>query len=203
MGYQIIEGAPPVRARKLVSHKFDAVPEAVPAARKLVKQISSIKPENRPRVLSLFPWRVPSPRVSEGKISDAKLVVSEAATNAIQTLTGKRQPEPASEGQVDGHEFTVEVAVVTRPRNRRGGLLICVSDPRPDALPRRQQAKETNASGRGIQIIEAAADQSGVKINASNKTVWALFESDEPPSQPVRTALARALQPLHRLRSAA
>ncbi len=203
MGYPITEGAPPVHARTLVSHKFDAVPEAVPAARKLVEQVNSIKPENRPRVLSLFPWRVPSPRVSEGKISDAKLVVSEAATNAIQTLTGKRQPEPASEGQVDRHEFTVEVAVVTRPRVRRGDLLICVSDPRSDALPRRQQAKKTNASGRGIPIIEAVADQSGVQINASNKTVWALFQSDEPPSQPVRTALARALQPLHRLRSAA
>jgi anti-sigma regulatory factor (Ser/Thr protein kinase) len=114
------------------SRVYDPIPESVPAARHFVLDV-------------LRSWG------HEMLTTDAALVVSELATNALS------------------HAVTPFRAVVYR---RGGGLRIGVEDATDAPLEPRERSPEA-VSGRGVAIVAALSDQWGFDRVAGGKVVWA------------------------------
>jgi anti-sigma regulatory factor (Ser/Thr protein kinase) len=87
-------------------------------------------------------------------LSDAELVLSELATNAV----------------LHAHSsFTVSVS------SEFGRIRICVHD-RSRRRPQLRDRDRSAASGFGLQLIEVLASRWGVEVDADGKTVWAELE---------------------------
>jgi anti-sigma regulatory factor (Ser/Thr protein kinase) len=97
-------------------------------------------------------------RPYEGRVKagDAKLVISELATNAVVHA---------------GTPFSVSV----RPTGST--VRISVRDSKP-AHPRLRNARPNDLSGRGLHLVAATADGWGVEPDPGGKTVWAELPLD-------------------------
>ncbi len=129
--------APPAHVPCVVSARFDPDPSAPGGARRLL-------------VDALGGWE-PHPDL----LSDAQLVVSELASNAVRHA---RTP------------FTVTV------RCDRAGVEIAVEDTSP-AQPVVCDADPDALSGRGLRLIATLAEAWGIEWTAAAKTVWARLQS--------------------------
>lgn len=93
------------------------------------------------------------------RAEDIRVCVSELATNALLHGTPR------------GREFRVRVAV------DEGAVRIEVHDA-GDALPRLLTPAETDDRGRGLQLVDALADDWGVSDRPGiGKVVWAVFKA--------------------------
>lgn len=90
----------------------------------------------------------------------AVLMVSELATNVVRHARG---------------EFTVEIEV------RPDGTYLAVHDA-SSVRPTPRTPEPTDASGRGLQIVDALADEWGVDATADGKVVWCRLPPAERPA---------------------
>ena len=90
---------------------------------------------------------------AEDLLDEAELVLSELVTNALVHAEGGAGVTLTFDGAADRLTISVHDSSPRRPRERRAG---------PDAL-----------GGRGLGIVEAVADDWGVRVEGSGKTVWA------------------------------
>lgn len=118
------------------SELFVPVPEAVPAARRFV-------------VATLEQWG------EDALASDAALVTSELATNAVR------------------HGASPFRAVVSRDS---GVVRVAIEDVGP-GWPELRAATARSCDGRGVAIVEAVAARAGCDALADGKIAWAEFEA--------------------------
>ncbi|QMU70249.1 ATP-binding protein [Streptacidiphilus sp. P02-A3a] len=98
--------------------------------------------------------------LTEETAATLELLVTELVANAIQ------------HGEVTSG--TVEVGVAARP----GRVLVVASDS-SRVVPRARGAGGTEESGRGMQLIEALADDWGCELRATGKDVWLVLSLPE------------------------
>jgi anti-sigma regulatory factor (Ser/Thr protein kinase) len=91
-------------------------------------------------------------RLSEQKLYDARLVVSELVTNAVLHSHGRSMKLELSEG-----DDSVEIAV----RDDGSGT------------PQRQEPAAAMPSGRGLLIVDKLSEDWGAVSQPSGKVVWA------------------------------
>ncbi|WP_207555924.1 MEDS domain-containing protein [Intrasporangium flavum] len=129
-------GAPRVTPQLGLTHAYSQVyqplPESVPAARHFVLDV-------------LRSWG------HDGLTTDAALIVSELATNALS------------------HAVTPFRALVER---RDGGVRIGVEDATDAPLERRERSADA-VDGRGVEIVEALSGTWGAQSLPGGKVVWA------------------------------
>jgi anti-sigma regulatory factor (Ser/Thr protein kinase) len=106
--------------------------------------------------------RVLSGHCSIDSVESAQLVLSELVGNAVRAWNGGDHPPLVVE---------VEASV--------GGILVCVTDPSPDKVPRRStlQLNDPEAeSGRGLVLVEALCEQWFVSsVTQVSKTVCCIL----------------------------
>jgi anti-sigma regulatory factor (Ser/Thr protein kinase) len=129
-----VTAIPTVRGERDARFRLKAVPEAAAQARALVEA-------------TLIDWRFHS------LIEDAKLLVSELASNSIAATPGE--------------ELWLLLAL------QRSHVWICVWDSSP-ILPPKPAHRPESETGRGLRIVAAVADDNGAFLVAepAGKIVW-------------------------------
>ena len=102
-----------------------------------------------------------------GHLADAaELITSELVTNAF----------------IHGQEPAL-LNIYTDRVGDRGGLLFVEVEDAGEHMPQPEDAAENAESGRGLQIVEALADDWGVEPLGSGKRVWASLAIVEKPGE--------------------
>ncbi|MFH8513908.1 ATP-binding protein [Streptomyces gelaticus] len=102
-----------------------------------------------------------------GLSSDAALLVSELATNALL------------HGAIEGRLFRVHLTLTATT------LRIAVSDARGERLPGLREAADDECYGRGLLIVARLADNWGVEPRTVGKTVFAELALRQKPDMPM------------------
>lgn len=102
--------------------------------------------------------------VRPGAVDDAAVIISELLSNALRHA----RPLPSGQIQVSW--------------TRHGDVIeIAVSDGGAMTEPRRGQPTLSSLGGRGLGIVEALAEDWGVRHEADRTTVWAVLSAPHGP----------------------
>ncbi len=95
-------------------------------------------------------------------VGDAELLASELAANASELA--------ANAAEHTGGPVDLTLRRHAHP-GRQSGITCEVTDTSPDP-PRQRQASPDDERGRGLSIVTALADASGVRAEPAGKTTW-------------------------------
>jgi anti-sigma regulatory factor (Ser/Thr protein kinase) len=107
-------------------------------------------------------------RISEERVDDAALVISELVSNALRHA----RPLPTPEDSV-GVSWRAEV---DRGSKACGWVEIAVRDGGSSTMPRVARPSVSGLGGRGLGIVQSLSGRWGTEMDATTTTVWAVLD---------------------------
>lgn len=110
-------------------------------------------------------------RISEERVDDAALVLSELVSNALRHA----RPLPTPENPEDSVGVSWR-AEVDRGSKAGGWVEIAVRDGGSSTMPRVARPSVSGLGGRGLGIVQSLSGRWGTEMDATTTTVWAVLE---------------------------